>query len=70
MYKVQIATVNVQINKINIEQDKISITLLLNHILKSRKRRTMFDDEVIGDNYQNKTKRKALETKKHSRRRM
>ena len=30
----------------------------------------MFDDEVIGDNYQNKTKRKALETKKHSRRRM
>ena len=64
MYKVQITTVNVQINKINIKKDKISITLLLNHLLKSRKRRTMFEDEIIDDDYQNKTKRKALETKK------
>ena len=48
-------TVNIQINKINI-QDKISITLLQNHILKSRKRRKMFDVE-IDDDYQNKKKR-------------
>ena len=55
-YKVQTTNVRIQIDKINI-QEKISITLLQNHILKSRKRRKMFDGK-IDDDYQKKKKKK------------
>ena len=58
-YKVQTTNVRIQIDKINI-QEKISITLLQNHILKSRKRRKMFDGK-IDDDYQKK--KKTLERK-------
>ena len=60
-YKVQTTNVRIQIDKINI-QEKISLTLLQNHILKSRKRRKMFDGK-IDDDYKNKKKRKTLESK-------
>lgn len=60
-YKVQTTNVRIQIDKINI-QEKISITLLQNHILKSRKRRKMFDGK-IDDDHKNKKKRKTLERK-------
>ena len=39
LYKVQTTTVNVLINKINMQQDTISGALLQNHILKSRKKK-------------------------------
>ena len=60
-YKVQTTNVRIQIDKINM-QEKISITLLQNHILKSRKRRKMFDGK-IDDDHKNKKKRKTLERK-------
>ena len=55
-YKVQTTNVRIQIDKINI-QEKISITLLQNHILKSRERRKMFDSK-IDDDYKKKEKEK------------
>ena len=60
-YKVQTTNVRIQIDKINI-QEKISITLLQNHILKSQKRRKMFDGK-IDDDYKNKKKKKNTRKK-------
>ena len=56
MYKIQATTVNVRIDKTNIQ------------LIKIKEKRAMFDDEIDG-NYQTK-KRKALKRKKHSRRRL
>ena len=61
-YKVQTTNVRIQIDKINI-QEKISITLLQNHILKSRKRRKMFDGKIDDDYQKKKKKKKTLERK-------
>ena len=61
-YKVQTTNVRIQIDKINI-QEKISITLLQNHILKSRKRRKMFDGK-IDDDYQKKKENQKKKKKK------
>ena len=56
MYKIQTTTVNVRIDKTNIQ------------LIKIKEKTAMFDDEIDG-NYQTK-KRKALKRKKHSRRRL
>ena len=53
-----------------IQQDKISVTLLQNHILKSRKRRTIFTMKLMIITKTHTQERKASKRKKHSKRKM